>query len=84
MSSLLLATLVLIQAINRAGTEGLPEEELLAAASDRVLVLPRMDDLVRDGLAARTRDGLRITEKGRWFVSMFILFRKLLGVGKGG
>lgn len=77
-------TLVLIEAIAQAGTEGLPEEALLAAASDNVLVLPRIEDLVRDGLAVRLGNGIRITNKGRQFVTIFILYRKLLGLGKGG
>lgn len=75
-------TLVMIRAI--AAKDGLPEEELRKQASDDVLIIPRVMDLVRDGMVVQEENVYRLTSKGKRFISIFIAFRNLLGAGKGG
>jgi hypothetical protein len=77
-------TLVMIRALESAGPAGLDAAAYHARLSDAVLVLPRLADLVRDGLLVREGDRYRITPKGRRFVGLFLAYRRLLGAGKGG
>jgi hypothetical protein len=77
-------SLVIAGAIAGAGAEGLPEAALFEVASDDVLVKPRIADLLRDGHLRRAAGGYEITGKGRRFVSIFIVARRVLGAGKGG
>lgn len=77
-------TLVMIRAIAAAGANGLAEHEFRERLSDAVLVQPRYDDLVRDGMATRDGDTYRITPKGARFVGVLTWYRRLLGGDKGG
>jgi len=52
--------------------------------SDDVLVKPRVADLLRDGHIRQAAGGFEITRKGRKFVRIFILARRILGAEKGG
>jgi hypothetical protein len=77
-------TLVMVRAIAAAAPHGLEDEEFRARISDDVLVKPRLADLVRDGML-RLEDGcFWLTGKGRRLVNIFIVFRGILGAGKGG
>ena len=75
---------VLVLKIAQAGKEGLAKGELEAAMTDEVLVSPRLNDLVRDGLVVIRDDKYELTAKGDCFIGIFIVFRKLLGAVKGG
>jgi hypothetical protein len=77
-------TLVLVRTIAAAGAKGLGDAELQTEASDDVLVKPRIADLVRDGLLSVDQQHYQLTKKGRRFVAIFIFYRRLLSVGKGG
>ena len=77
-------SLVIIAKIAKAGGSGVGKEELKSLMTDEVLVIPRIRDLVRDGLAIFDNGKYRLTYKGSYFVGIFIFFRKLLGRGKGG
>lgn len=77
-------TLVFIRRISAAGPGGLEQKDFDAQVSDDVLVRPRVADLVRDGLLTADGDRYRMTPKGRRFVGIFILYRRILGAGKGG
>ena len=71
-------------AIEATGGRGLGLAELLDRFTDQVLVHPRLDDLVRGGLA-RLRDGRYvIAPRGVLIARTFVLFRRLLGFGRGG
>ena len=77
-------TMSVLLAIEATGGRGLGLAELLDRFTDRVLVHPRLDDLVRGGLA-RLRDGRYvIAPRGVLFARTFVLFRRLLGFGRGG
>lgn len=77
-------SLVLLLGVADAGPAGLSPEALLTLASDEVLVLPRVRDLLRDGHAVQADGRYQLTAKGRRFVGLFVAFRALLGAGKGG
>jgi hypothetical protein len=72
-------TLVIVKAIADAGPEGLGKELLYDKLTDDILVRPRVDDLVRDELAVIEDGKYRLTRKGRSFIGIFVLYRKLLG-----
>ena len=77
-------TMSVLLAIEATGGRGLGLAELLDRFTDRVLVVPRLDDLVLGGLA-RLRDGRYvIAPRGVLFARTFVLFRRLLGFERGG
>ena len=53
-------------------------------ADDQTLVLDRIDDLLRDGMATEVDGRLHPTPKGLRFVALIAGFRDLLGAEKGG
>jgi hypothetical protein len=77
-------TLVMIELFARAGDAGLSREELYASLSDDLLITPRIDDLLHEGLAIEIDGKCRLTPKGRRLKSVFSCWRRLLGVGIGG
>ena len=77
-------TLVMIQAIARRGEVGLPRETLFAQLNDKVLVAPRVRDLLRDGLAVEQADRLHLSAAGRRMLRLFVLWRQVLGAREGG
>ncbi len=56
------------------------EEDL----NDDVLMLPRVADLIRDGLLIQKDDRYYLTSKGRSMGQLFVFFRSCLRAGKGG
>lgn len=77
-------SLLIVLKIAEAGGQGLRHEELLKALTDKVVVLPRLRDLVRGGMVKQAEDKFIISAKGRFFCGIFVLFRRLLGAPKGG
>lgn len=77
-------TLVMIKAIADAGPAGLGREHFFSAMSDAVLVDPRLKDLLTDRMAVLGGGRYALTAKGRLFAALFMNYRALLGLGKGG
>lgn len=77
-------SLVIVRAIAGAGEAGLPESVLRDCCTDEILIRPRLDDLVRDGLVTHAAEGYALTLKGRRFISIFLFYRRLLGKPAGG
>lgn len=78
-------TFVIITAIANAGPAGLPREDLEQKLTNDLLVWPRLNDLITEGMIAPAFDEkYRITRKGRWFVRPFCFYRSFLGLRKGG
>lgn len=69
---------------SRSGDNGVSEEELNNVMADGQIITPRIEDLLNDGLTCVGNDKYKLTDKGRMFVYSFILYRKLLGIPKGG
>lgn len=77
-------SLVIVLRIAEAGPAGLAERRLGELMTNEILVLPRLEDLVRDGFAAFADEKYSLTPKGDRFIGIFLFFRRLLGRGKGG
>ena len=81
-------SLLIVSRIHQARRQTMSEQQLLDSFDNQKLLEPRLDDLITAGLAARGDQGeggrYRITGKGERLVGIFILFRRLMGAGKGG
>lgn len=77
-------TMSILLAVAAAGGRGLGLAELLDRFPDRVLVVPRLDDLVAGGLAW-LRDGRYVIgPRGVFLARVFVVFRRVLGMERGG
>jgi hypothetical protein len=77
-------SLAIVRIVSEAGPKGLNSDALSSTFSDEVLVKPRVQDLLRDGMVAMRGDRFFLTRRGRWFVRIFILYRSLLNAQRGG
>ncbi|MFH0731394.1 MAG: hypothetical protein V2A72_00540 [Candidatus Omnitrophota bacterium] len=77
-------SLIMILDIAKAYPLGLTKEEFYAGFSDELLVLPRLNDLVKDGMVVLDKGLYRPTPKGVLLADIFINFRRLLKAPKGG
>jgi len=78
-------SLVMIKSIDDAGPEGLTNDDFIKAMSNDILVIPRVKDLVRDKMIYMNGEKYLLTQKGRWFILVFIYYRRLMNAqGKGG
>lgn len=77
-------SLVIVRKIDQAGKEGLASKELDSFANDDLLIRPRLRDLLRDNLAKVDGNRYVITPNGEKLVRIFIGFRRILGLPKGG
>jgi hypothetical protein len=77
-------SLVIVDRIAGAGSGGLAAPALEKLVSDEQLVVPRVHDLVRDGMLAQCDGVFQLTSKGRRFIAPFETYRKLLGRERGG
>lgn len=77
-------TMVILLRIEQAGPRGVTREELLMELTNQILVTPRVEDLVASRLAT-LRDGRYIIgPRGVLMARIHMLFRRLLGMQKGG
>lgn len=77
-------TLVMIKTIADAGAKGLQTKDFFDILTDDVLIKPRLRDLITDKMALINEERYVLTVKGRIFAGIFIFYRKILGLGKGG
>jgi hypothetical protein len=77
-------SLAIVLRISEAGPEGLSKRKLQELMTNEILIIPRLEDLVRDGLAVFADGKYSLTLKGDRFIGIFLFFRSLLGRGKGG
>lgn len=77
-------SLVIAMTVAGAGRAGIAEGDLGKLVNNDRLVKPRIRDLVLDKMAYVENGRYRLTFKGRLFARLFILYRALLGRGKGG
>ena len=71
-------SLVLILEVAAAGADGLSRESLLERASDRILVEPRLRDLVTDRVVEFDGQHYRLLPKGTRLARLFTLYRTVL------
>jgi len=72
-------SLVMIMNIAMAGREGLDESAFHNRMSDKLLIVPRLHDLVASGMARKDENQrYEITGKGLKFLKIFMFYRKIL------
>lgn len=77
-------SLVMTMRIQAAGSGGLSERDLETAFNDEIMVVPRIKDLLTDKMAFLSEGRYRLTPKGRILARIFISYRAVLGLPKGG
>lgn len=77
-------TLVMIRELGRAGAEGVERNHFHRVMSDDLLVVPRLEDLLRDGLARLEGECYVLTLKGRLMTGAILAHRNLMRRGPGG
>lgn len=77
-------TMAILLSVEEAGLRGRSHAELLAELDDSVLVVPRLDDLVSSGLAARQGERYAARPGGALLARTYIVYRRLLRMEKGG
>lgn len=78
-------SLLVIDRIHDAGAEGLDKKSLYASLNDDVLVVPRVNDLLRDEMATLENGIYKITPKGTFMVRVLLFHRRVMKADhKGG
>jgi hypothetical protein len=77
-------TLTMVDAVTRTGAAGMARDEMYLRLDDKILVLPRVADLVREGLARESDARILLTPRGARLATVFRLWQQVLGAGKGG
>jgi len=77
-------TMTILLLIERARAAGCTRAELRARLDDRVLVLPRLDDLVAGNLVRLDHGRYVVTSRGTLMIAPHIRFRRWLMMEKGG
>jgi len=77
-------SLVMVLSIARAGPEGLSKDVFFQQMTDDILIKPRVRDLLTDKMAYLDGDTYRLTPKGTLLAKIFVVYRSILGAGKGG
>jgi len=78
-------SLLIIDRISEAETEGLAQDKLYDSLGDNILVVPRINDLVRDEMAVLENGKYKITSKGTIMVQTLLFHRKIMKADhKGG
>lgn len=77
-------SLVIVMKIAKAGSVGLGKDNLFQELTDSILIKPRINDLLKEKLICLCQDKYKLTAKGKFIISIFIFYRKLLGLPKGG
>lgn len=77
-------SLLMIMAITEAGLEGLDKKELEQKMSDEILIKPRFEDIIIHRMSYLEGHKYKLTRKGSFIAKIFIFYRKILNLGKGG
>jgi hypothetical protein len=77
-------TLAMIRELDDAGAEGVDRNHFHRSMSDARLVIPRLQDLLRDGMARLNGDRYVLTLKGRLMTCAILAHRRLMRRGAGG
>lgn len=70
--------------IAKASKDGLAKAELYKIMTDEILVVTRINDLLSDGLICLESKRYFLTSKGLFLARVFVGFRELLNLPKGG
>ncbi len=71
-------SLVMIMTIAKAGERGLEKKIFEEKMNDKILLLPRVNDLISEKLAYIENGRYKLTSKGLMFARLFNIYRKIL------
>lgn len=77
-------SMAILLRIDAAGPRGLSREEMIGILNDAVVVIPRLQDLVVGNLAVERAGRYVITSQGSLLARIYIGYRALLKMEKGG
>jgi hypothetical protein len=77
-------SLVIIMRISEAGRSGLAREALNREIDNRILIEPRVRDLLVDRMAELHEGKYRLTTKGLLMARLFTFYRNVMRANKGG
>jgi hypothetical protein len=77
-------SLVMVMIVARQGKSGLDKDSLYHVLGDNILIIPRVNDLLKGGFAYEKHGRIKITLKARLILWPILAYRKLVGAGKGG
>jgi hypothetical protein len=77
-------SLLMTLAIARAGPDGMDEKEFETRMTDDVLTRPRLQDLVTDHMILFDGQRYVLTRKGFIIARIFVVYRRILKLEKGG
>ncbi len=72
-------SLVMVLDIHGAGPGGLPQDAFHRQMNNERLVIPRVNDLLKGGLASLENGIYRLTPKGKRIAQVFCFYRRVLG-----
>lgn len=77
-------SLIMVLAIAEASTRGLERKIFYNTMDDEILIIPRIEDLVRDKMIYIDNERYKLTPKGVFLAIVFSFFRKVLNAPMGG
>jgi hypothetical protein len=77
-------SLIMVMSIAKEGSKGLDKDVFMKKMNDDILVIPRIKDLIRSKAIYLDGDKFKLTTKGLSSVKLFIFYRNILKVEKGG
>ena len=77
-------SLLMVMEIAKSAPDGFSKKKLFDMLSDDLLIKPRIRDLINVKMIYIDGDKYKLTVRGILFVRIFILYRKLLNLPKGG
>lgn len=77
-------SLIMTLAIAKSGSKGLDKDIFMKTMTDEVLVIPRINDLLRSNSVYEESQKLKLNNKGLFFTKLFLAYRKIIRAGKGG
>lgn len=77
-------SLVIVMNIANAGLDGLKTTEFEQLMTNDILIIPRIQDLLRDKMVYMEGEKYKLTAKGMLFARIFIIYRQLLNVSQKG
>jgi predicted transcriptional regulator len=77
-------SLVMIMSIANAGITGLLKTQFEQRMTDDVLIIPRIQDLLRDQMIYEQEGKYKLTSKGLLFARIFIVYRHILNISQKG
>ncbi len=77
-------SLVIVTAIEKAGSSGLDKKHFNELMTDEILIKPRLKDILLNKMAEMDGDKYVLTPKGTLFARIFVFYRTIMNVSRKG